>query len=115
MQYISPRSAITISSWNLIVLCCAIIVCGLAFHAMIYEPILNPDSALYIKLADNLRSNWCYSGSDPVQAQCRPTWAYQPPGYPIFIAVAGIFLPNSVVAIVAGQVLVFLAAVLCLL
>jgi len=53
-----------------------------------HSPIVSPDGELYLRIADNVIANGCYSDSPPAERACHPTWANQPPGYPLFLAVS---------------------------
>lgn len=57
-------------------------ILSVVLRLLLTHPIATPDSQTYLALADNLVQHGCYS----TRADCVPTWATEPPGYPIFIA-----------------------------
>src|SRR5262249_41882281 len=78
------------------------------------------DSFRYLRLADNIVQNFCYSDS-----QCESSWGSQPPGYPLFIASLSLprYLPRLVSvtqsltttgdrSIMIGQTIIFFVAAL---
>src|SRR6185437_11916384 len=64
-----------------------------------------PDSRAYIRVAENIASNFCVSRSDPVSGLCEPSWGAgnQLPGYAAFIAVAWLFGKHSLIAVLLLQ------------
>jgi asparagine N-glycosylation enzyme membrane subunit Stt3 len=72
----------------------------------------DPDSYLYLSLAANLAQNFCYSWSTAATHLCIPTWGYQPPGYPLFIAITQwLTFPNDRVVVVSQTVIFAGAAI----
>ena len=71
-----------------------------------------PDSLLFIRLASNLTTNFCYSSAPVDTAACVPTWGQQPPGYPIVIAFAQMIASDSERATMWIQTALFSAAAL---
>jgi hypothetical protein len=69
-----------------------------------------PDTAGYTLLAQNMVSNFCYSFSPVETHQCVATWALEPPGYPIFLLIIGLFFGDGLRPIVIGQMLLFSCA-----
>jgi hypothetical protein len=66
----------------------------------------------YLPVALNILRNQCVSLSDPATAACLPTWGgNQLPGYSAFVAAIWTFAPDSTVAILVGQTIVFALAV----
>jgi hypothetical protein len=85
----------------------AIYACGFlsafAFRVSLNQPIVTPDGELYLRIANNLVLNGCYSDSPPLEAVCSPTWGSQPPGYPLFIALVKVLFGGTPQHIVAAQ------------
>ncbi len=77
------------------------------------EPIVTPDSRLYLRIADNLRLHGCLSESDPARGLCVPTWGSQPPGYPLFLAALR-SVGGGLRQMVTAQVILFAGAALWL-
>jgi hypothetical protein len=72
-----------------------------------YEPKVTPDGQLYLRIADNVAANHCYSESPPGDGLCNPSWGNQPPGYPFFIAVVKTVSAGTPQAVVVAQSLVY--------
>jgi len=68
---------------------------------------VSPDGVLYLRLAENLGRHFCLSESDPLTAECAPSWGGQPPGYPLFIASIGRLFGYAPTTIIAAQSLAF--------
>jgi hypothetical protein len=70
-----------------------------------------PDSTLYIGLAKNLVTHFCYSNSPVEAGTCAPAWGHlQPPGYALFIALTQLAVTNSERLAVVAQTVMFSAA-----
>jgi len=72
------------------------------------------DSRLFLRLADNIRINFCYSASAVETHSCEPTWAQQPPGYPIILSLTRMVAGESDRAIIWMQTVLFVLAALYL-
>src|SRR5215468_1134316 len=72
------------------------------------------DSRLFLRLADNIRINFCYSESTVETHSCEPTWAQQPPGYPIILSLTRMVAGESDRAIIWMQTVLFVLAALYL-
>ena len=77
------------------------------------DPYLTPDSRVYIRVAENIYTNFCVSRSDPAGGECRPLWAAgnQPPGYPAFIALAWVLGGKSPLPVLILQSIAASAAI----
>jgi hypothetical protein len=80
-----------------------------------FGAIVGPDGKGYLTLAENLLRHACYSDDNPVSGTCTPTWSYQPPGYPAFLAVVMAVFGKSAAAVIVVQSLLFGVAVFFLL
>lgn len=81
------------------------------FRVVLNQPTVTPDGELYMRIADNVVLNGCYSDSPPAQALCSPTWANQPPGYPLFIAVVKVLFGDTPQHIVVAQSFLYALAI----
>src|SRR5262249_12454392 len=72
------------------------------------------DTRLFLRLADNIRINFCYSASAVETHSCEPTWAQQPPGYPIILSLTRMVAGDSDRAIIWMQTVLFVLAALYL-
>ena len=70
-------------------------------------PIVSPDGKQYLRIAENVLNNGCYSSSPPAASICKPTWGYQPPGYPTFIVLVKVFFGDSLEVIIIIQSLLY--------
>jgi glycosyltransferase involved in cell wall biosynthesis len=86
---------------------------GSAFllRASLNTPTVTPDGELYLRVAENLVRNGCYSDSLPSTRDCTPTWANQPPGYPLFLAALKALIPATPTLIVLAQSTAYAIAV----
>jgi len=82
------------------------------FRVALNQPTVTADGRLYMKIADNVVLNGCYSDSPPAGALCKPTWGNQPPGYPLFIAFVKVFFGATPRQIVVSQSFLYAVAVL---
>lgn len=53
------------------------------------------DSLLFIQLGRNIVANFCYSSAPVAAGTCAPTWAQQPPGYALIMALTQIIANDS--------------------
>ena len=67
---------------------------------------------LFLALAENIVKNLCYSASTASSGLCEPTWAQQPPGYPLFIAFTQSLAGTGDRVIIVSQTIVFALAAL---
>ena len=93
------------STWRLL-LAVAILVVAVFLRCSI-AAVRTTNSDLFITLAQNITQNFCYSASNPSSGVCEPTWAQQPPGYALFIAVTRTLAGASDRAMVVAQTIVF--------
>jgi hypothetical protein len=74
---------------------------------LLSAPHVGGDSAVYLKVAENIFFNGCVSLSPPESAACVPHWGgNQLPGYPAFIAGVWMSFGKSVYAVLFSQVAV---------
>jgi hypothetical protein len=77
-------------------------------------PVITPDSIFFIRLADNMAQNHCYSVSEVHSAACVPSWGSQPPGYPLFLMLIRAFSENPLLVYVVHSLLFGAAATFAL-
>jgi hypothetical protein len=109
------ESSVRTRDWRFHVLAFAVCLSSLVFRLQLDGVTVSPDGELYIRLAENLARHGCLSESDPIAAQCVPSWGGQPPGYPLFIATVATLLGPAPIHIVVGQSLAFALALYYLL
>jgi hypothetical protein len=88
----------------------AIFLVSFGVRVSLDAPGISPDGWMYLRMAENISLNGCYSESPPADAPCIPYWGPKQPGYPVFIAVIKAF-SNSLVGIVIFQSLLVSAAI----
>lgn len=84
------RSVVSLRPSRLIALVVALALAARLALVLSADPYLTPDSRAYIRVAENIYTNFCVSRLDPASGECVPLWGAgnQPPGYPAFIATA---------------------------
>src|SRR5689334_3551729 len=89
----------------------AIVATAIALRCS-FDDVRIGDSFRYLRLAENMVQNFCYSASPVANGQCVPTWSAQPPGYPVFIAMTQSLTMTSDRSIIIGQTIIFFVAAL---